>query len=87
MKTKLKSNSFGSFHKHLIFTVTEPYSELLINAGWEVVQETIVGTEFKFSFKGRGKGDDETALWQLGYALPDGVPDNCWRVGWGRSVY
>ena len=87
MTTKLNSNGFGSFHKHLIFTVTKLYSELLIKDGWDVVQETIIGTEFKFCFTGRGKGDDETALWELGYALPDGVPDNCWRVCWERSVY
>ena len=84
---KVKSNGFGSFHKHLIFTVTEPYSKILIKEGWEVVQERIVGTEFKFSFTGRGKGDDEKALWELGYALANGVPDNCWRVCWERSEY
>ena len=87
MKKKLKTNGFGSFRKHLIFTVTDPYSEILIKEGWEVVQKTIVGTEFKFSFTGHGKGDDETALWELGYALPAGVPDNCWRVTWNRSEY
>ena len=87
MTTTPKSNGFGSFHKHLIFTVTKPHSEILIKKGWEVVQETLVGTEFQFSFTGRGRGNDETALWELGYALPENVPDNCWRICWERSAY
>jgi len=65
----------------------KPHSELLIKEGWEVVQDTLVGTEFKFSFTGCGKGDDETALWELGYALPDGVPMNSYRIEWERSEY
>ena len=70
-----------------ILPLHKPYSEILIKDGWEVVQETIVGTEFKFSFKGRGKGDYETALWQLGYALPDGVPMESYLIDWDSSEY
>ena len=87
MVTKLKSNDFGSFEKHLTFTVPEPHSETLSNAGWEVVGEGAGGTEFKLSFTGRGTGKDEEALWELAYALPKTVPDNCWRVCWVRSAY
>ena len=75
------------FHKFLIFTVPKPFLEQLVKDGWEVVEEHTSGTEFKFSFTSRGKGDDELALYELGYALPDGVPDNCWKVCWDRSVY
>lgn len=85
--TKLKSNGFGSFEKHLIFSVTEPHAKKLKQMGWEVVGEHVGGTEFKYSFTGRRKGDDESALWQLGHVLPETVPDNCWRVCWERSYF
>ena len=73
MKTKLKSNGFGSFHKHLIFTVNNKHSQKLIDDGWVVLEETTAGTVFKFYFTSRKRGDDETALWELGYALPNGA--------------
>ena len=47
----------------------------------------VLGTQFKFSFTGLGKSDDELALWDLGYALPDGVPMKSYRIDWDRSVY
>ena len=73
MTKQVKSNGFGSFQFHLVFTVTKPYSETLINAGWEFLEKTKTGTVFKYYFTSRKRGDDETALWELGYALPDGV--------------
>ena len=87
MTTQPKSNGFGSFHKHLIFTVNNKHSQKLVDADWEVLEETASGTVFKFYFTSRKRGDDETALWDLGYALPEGVPMDSYRVDWDRSVY
>ena len=83
----IKFNGFGSFQFHLVFTVNNKHSQKLIDDGWEVLEKTASGTVFKYYFTSRKRGDDETALWDLGYALPDGVPDNCWRVCWERSEY
>jgi len=85
--TKLQNNGFGSFKKHLIFTVTKPHSEQLIKEGWEIVEETGSGTVFRFNFTGRGTGKDEEALFELSHALYGIVDDNCWWVCWERSVY
>ena len=40
MNTKLKSNGFGSFHKHLIFTINNEHSQKLIDEGWEEIENT-----------------------------------------------
>jgi hypothetical protein len=87
MSHKLKSNGFGSFHKKLIFTVTNDFSEQLNEAGWSDVGEHAGGTYFEYSFTSRGAGDDGEALRSLACALPENVPDNVWRVLWGRSQY
>ena len=87
MVAKLKSNGFGSFEKHLIFTVPKPYSEELIKAGWEVIEEETSGTVFKYSFTGRGTGKNEEALFELGHELFGTVPDDCFEIDWERSVY
>ena len=87
MVAKLKSNGFGSFEKHLTFTVPKPYSEQLVKDGWEVVEENASGTVFKFCFTGRGTGKDEEALFELGHALHGIVPDDCFEIDWEKSVY
>ena len=84
---KLQSNGFGSFHKKLIFSVTNAFSEQLKKAGWSVVGEWAGGNYFEYSFTSRGTGDDEGALWRLRHALPKNLPDNVWRVLWERSTY
>jgi len=87
MTSKLKSNSFGSFEKQLTFSVTNAFSEQLKEADWQVVGEWAGGTYFRYSFSGRGRGHDEEALWSLGHALPENLPDGVWRVIWERSRY
>ena len=87
MTTTPKSNGFGSFQFHLVFTVNNEHSQKLIDDGWEVLEKTKAGTVFKFYFTSRKRGDDETALWDLGYALPKGVPDNSWRICWKKSEF
>lgn len=87
MAKQHKSNGFGSFEKHLTFTVTKQHSQNLIDAGFEFVEETGTGTVFKFSFTGRGTGKDGGALFELSHALYGTLPEDCWRVCWERSVY
>ena len=87
MTTTPKSNGFRSFQFYLVFTVNNEHSQKLVDDGWEVLEETASGTVFKFYFTSRKRGDDETALWDLGYALPEGVPDNCWKICCDRSEY
>jgi len=87
MVAKLKSNSFGSFQKYLIFTVPEPHSLTLIEQDYEVIEQSATGTVFKFSFTGRKTGKDEEALFELSHELYGTVPDDCWRIDWERSVY
>ena len=87
MTTTPKSNGFGSFQFYLVFTVNNEHSQQLVDDGWEVLEEAVSGTVFKYYFTSRKRGDDETALWDLGYALPDGVPMESYRIDWKRSVY
>ncbi|MEP1229088.1 MAG: hypothetical protein ABJG88_00285 [Litorimonas sp.] len=87
MLSKLNSNSFGSFEKHLIFSVPKQHAPLLEDAGWKVFQNSVIGTQFKFSFHNRGTGDDETVLFELMHALPETYEGNGLRVLWGRSEY
>ena len=87
MVSNLKSNGFGSFEKHLIFTVLKPHSHTLIEQDYEVIEQSATGTVFKFNFTARGTNKDEEALFELGHALYGIVPDDCFEIDWERSVY
>lgn len=43
--------------------------------------KSTISTSFGMSFS-----KAETP-WELGYALAEGVPDNCWRICWDKSEY
>ena len=81
------SNGFGSFNFYLMLIVDNPYDKILIDNGWEVIQESTLRTTFKFPFKARKSGDDETALFYLGHTLPEEVPMENYHVDWENSNY
>jgi len=87
MTTKPKTNGFGSFQLHLVFTVNNKHSQKLIDDGWEIQEETASGTVFKYNFTSRKRGDDETAMFELGHSLTEKIPIEGWRIDWDRSVY
>ena len=87
MTTTPKSNGFGSFQFYLVFTVNSKHSQKLIDDGWEILEETASGTVFKYYFNSRKRGDDETAMFDLGHSLPKNVPIESWRIDWDRSEY
>ena len=85
--TTPKSNGFGSFQFYLVFKVNNKHSQQLVDDGWEVLEETASGTVFKFYFSSRKRGDDETAMFELGHSLPKSVALDRWFIDWERSVY
>ena len=87
MTTKVKSNGFGSFELFLIFTVDKSHSTYLINDGWKAIEETSKGSVFKYHFTSRKRGDDETAMFELGYSLPKEVTLENYNIDWDRSVF
>lgn len=81
------SNGFGSFNFYLMVDVDSPYDKILIDDDWEVTKKSNLRTTFKFPFRARQSGDDESALFELGHSLPREVPMESYRVDWESSSF
>ena len=86
-KDKTSSNGFGSFNFYLMVIVDSPYDKILIDNGWEVSEKTNLKTTFKYPFRARRSGDDETALFDLGHTMPREIPMENYHVDWENSNF
>lgn len=80
-------NGFGSHLLCLVFRVKTTKTRLMLEEGWSPVEQTSQGMIFEHHFKSRKCGDDETALFELGHALPTGIDLADFIVFWNRSRY
>lgn len=81
------STGFGSWTIDLAVVVQKSFDERLIEQGWKVVSSDEHSTTFSYVYSNRKKGDDERALWEVGYAIPKDVPFEAWKIDWDKSVY
>lgn len=87
-KTALpKSNGYGSFNFYLLIWIEAAHAKALHEKGWECVEEDIDRSIFKYHFRNRRRGDDETAVFELWGDLPKGFEDWEWGILWDRSNY
>ncbi|MGJ8564017.1 MAG: hypothetical protein ACSHXY_10735 [Alphaproteobacteria bacterium] len=75
---------FGSWNIRLSVIVQKPFDEHL---DWEIVTKDEDTTTFNYFYSTRKRGDDEGAMWEVGYALPKDTPFQAWKIDWGNSDY
>jgi len=87
-KKPLKSNGFGSFEQKIVVRVdtnaTEAFSEAF---DAQPFRSSPDHSDFIIQTSATRRGDDETILYEIDYALPVDVPLGAWSVKWGESSY
>jgi hypothetical protein len=87
---KKRSNSFGSVHCEVYFSIYTEFEEIAIKHGFEFLERAEVNSRlsslFLWSYSANRLGDDETIVWELYLKFGDTEAFGL-EIDWEKSTY
>ena len=85
---ELKSNGYGSFEQKIVVRVDTEHVETFKEAfDTRPFRTTDTHSDFIVQTSSKCRGDDETVMYEIDYALPDLPAFKGWKVLWEESEY